>query len=225
MKQILLIISMVYCSAITAQSKLSVGLIGSADITGLALTTKGEDKLNGFFEEPRFGYQGGVRVRYDFTKLLSMQTGFSMVSHQMGTGTQYYIAMDPLDPKVPNSCQSNMTFKNWQVPLLFSLYGGGKFKFGLTMGGAYNYVYRLDEASTVYFQSYSIDYKNTNKINSRNQYLSLIGGVGVEYIFNRFMFRVEPTASYQVHFFDNDWANDYYRLWSAGLSLSSFYKF
>jgi hypothetical protein len=225
MKKLLFIFSLVYCSVITAQSKLSVGLIASSDITGLSLTAKGKDEIGVTSDQARFGYQGGVRVRYDFNKLFSMQTGFSLVSHQMGPGTQYYIALDPSDPNVPTSIESNFTFKNWQVPLLVSLYGGRKIKFGVTVGGAYNYNYRQDGESTVNYQTYSKDYTYTAKISSNNQYLSLIGGVGVEYTHKRFIFRAEPTASYQVHFFDNDWANDYYRLWSAGLSFSTFYKF
>lgn len=225
MKKILLVLFIGFCMQTFAQSKFAVGLIGSADITGLRATPKGKDANAWFYDQPKLGYQGGVRARYDFTRIFSMQTGFSLVSHQMSSGERFLDPLDPNDPKVPHSYVSDNTFKCFQVPVLFSFYGGHKVKFGVTAGTAYNFMYRLNEEVTAYYNTYSREYKNTRKLTSQNQYLSVIAGVGVEYAYKHFVVRAEPTGSYQMYFFDNDFANDNYRLWSVGLGLSTFYQF
>ncbi len=211
--------------SVYSQSNIAIGLISSADITGLSQTPEGKKNGIALYDEPRFGYQGGVRLKYGFAKVFSVQTGLSLVSHQVGSGAVALKPLDQNDPDIPDSYESINTFKNFQIPLLFSFYTGRKLRFGVTAGAAYNHIYRVDEESTAYYKTHSQEFRNTQKLTSQNQYLSVIAGVGVEYAFEHFIIRAEPMGSYQLYFFDNDYANDNYRLWSVGLGLSTFYQF
>lgn len=223
MKKIFLALLFGLSVQLYAQSKFYLGLISSVDITGMVR----DDKYVVFgdvgFDKIGLGYQGGLRLRYQISSIFSLQTGFTMVSHQLRTPRIY---LNPLSSDdLFYSFVRMPSVKIFQVPVLASFYFGHNLKLGGTLGLSYNYIYRFDEKSIASFNDGEKEFTNTQKVSSQNQYLATHLGLGVEYSHNKFTFRVEPSGSYQLHFFDSDFANDNYRLWSAGLALSTYYRF
>lgn len=225
MKKLLLSILIGFYFQTFAQSKFSAGVIGSMDITALSYTQKGINNTNQFYDVPKFGYQYGLRTRYDFTKKFSLHTGFSLVTHQVGSRKIYTNPLANGDSKVPLSITLNNNIKIVQIPLLASFYFGNNIRFGFTTGVSYNYIFRNNQHATADFWDGTRETKHTSKITSQNQYISAIAGVGVEYTHKHFIFRAEPTGTGQLYFFDNEFANTNFRLWSVGLALSTYYRF
>lgn len=227
MKSILTFSAFFVILQVSAQSKFGVGIVSSADMTSMI----GADYY-GIFENIKYdkvglGYQGGLRFRYQLNSKVSFQSGLSIVSHQLRTSKKN-VNFNPRqldDPYIPTSFERLPTFRIIQVPLLASFYIGNKLKIGGTLGLAYNYIYRFDDKWILYNNVREWEYLNKQKQTSQNQFVSALLGVGVEYSIKKFAFRAEPTASYQLFYFNNEFANKNYNLYSVGFNLSGYYFF
>lgn len=212
-------------SQVSAQSKFGVGIVSSADITGMI----GNDNYVGFgqagFDKVGLGYQNGVRFRYQLNPKVSLQVGLSMVSHQLRTPRIYLNPRVYNDPLLPNSFIRRPSLKVIQVPFLVSYYIGNKLKFGATLGLAYNYVYSINENTIAMYGNEEKEFNYKRKQTSQNQFVSALLGVGVEYSVKKFTFRAEPTASYQLFYLNNGFTNNNYNLYSVGFNISGFYFF
>ncbi|MES2778448.1 MAG: outer membrane beta-barrel protein [Bacteroidota bacterium] len=224
MKRIIISLFMMLSVQAFAQSKWSIGVMVSSDITSMYTPSNGNSYAQDF-DKPFFGYQTGVKGKIDFNRIISAQLGLSMVSHTIGNDRFTLNPLEAGDPFVPEAIQYEVDFKTFQIPLTGSFYFGDKFRFGFTLGAAYNYIYRQDNRTYGYFPSTTRVYLNTYEVTSNNQYLTAIAGLGVEYKIKQMLFRVEPTGSLQLTSLDNGYINDQSRLWSTGLAISGFYHF
>jgi hypothetical protein len=208
-----------------AQSKLALGFVGSVDMCRLSNGYGEPSSIGTFYTEPGMGYQGGLRMRLMITNVVSFHTGFSMVSHTVKSEKMSLNYGSLQSSSLPVAIQQEETFKAFQVPLLCSFYFGQQWKFGFTIGPAVNYVYREDRIYYAYYASETKTYNYSFDVTSQNQFLSAVAGLGAEYHLPHWIFRVEPTVNGQLFFFDNKRANESFRLWSAGIALSGFYRF
>lgn len=208
-----------------SQSKFAVGLVGSVDRCRLSNGFGEASSISEFYTQSALGYQGGLRLRYDATGIFSIHSGFTLVSHTIKSEKISLNYGSYQSSSYPQAYQQEETFKAFQVPLLFSFYFGHTLKFGFTIGPAYNYIYRDDLKLYAYLASETRELNYSYKLTSENQFLSASAGLGVEYNLPHWAFRIEPTATSQVLFFDNKRANENYRLWSAGLAFSGLYRF
>lgn len=226
MKRIIVPLLLMACGLQSlAQSKFAIGLLGSIDMCRLSNGYGESSSIAAFYTEPAMGYQGGLRMRWGITDIFSLHTGFSMVSHTVKSA-QISLNYGSLPSNsYPKSIRQEETFKSVQIPLLFSFYFGKQWKFGVTIGPAYNYVYQDDFSFWAYYTSETKTYSQSYKLTSQNQFLSALAGIGMEYNLPHWIFRIEPTVNTQLFFFDSKRANESYRLWSAGLAVSGFYRF
>lgn len=225
MKYLITFLFSFYIYQLSAQSKLGMGIVSSIDGTGINRQENYAVFGNIGYDDVGLGYQVGLRFRYQHHAKFSFQTGLSMFSHQLRTPTIYLKPRDVNDPFVPQSMALISTLKMIQVPLIASFYFGNKLKFGGSIGTSYNLVYRADHQLTSISNQQEKVQTSTNKINTQNQFVSIILAVGAEYSFKNIAIRAEPTGSYQVYFFNNDFANQNYNFYSVGLNLSGFYFF
>lgn len=225
MRTILFLLTLVSTSHILAQSGFSVGVMGAPQLTGIRLTPEGYEMSKPLIYKPRFGYEGGCRFRYDFNTVFSLQTGVSWALLQAATNRVTFFMEDVNNTTIPVFIKSDINLKYLHVPLACSFYKGNKWRFGFTFGGAYNSLSRSEETTTLDYPTFSRVFENNIDFKEQNQFISAVAGIGVEYVHQRFAFRAEPSGNYQLYFFDNEEANKNYRFWSAGIALSTFYRF
>ncbi|MCU0441196.1 MAG: outer membrane beta-barrel protein [Bacteroidia bacterium] len=214
-----------YVCHLSAQSKFGLGVFTSFDATGMIgegfYAMIGQDGYNRI----AFGYQYGLRMRYQFNSTISLHAGISHVTHQLRTSRVYLNFRDKGDPLIPSSYIRMPALRMIQIPLMASFYKGNKLKLGGSLGFAYNYTYQYDDRAILYFGNHEEQYLVERKLTEKNQFVSGQLGVGLEYWATKFAFRVEPNFSCQLFYFNNTYANKNYNLYAVGLNLSSFYFF
>jgi hypothetical protein len=208
--------------SVLGQSKVSLGMIGSVDVTALS-------PMGGTM--PSMGYQSGIRVRYQFTKVFSMQTGISFVSHQLASGKQEIdrSGWQPIVAPSPDGLQAfevNHQIQLLKVPVLGSFYFGDKWKVGFTTGISYYHTLKVNEEQIRYYESHT-ETEHSTRDTYRGFSESVWGalGAGVEYQTRRLSFRIEPMANYQLLGWSKISTLNLTSLWSVGLNMAMFYHF
>ncbi len=213
-----------------AQSKWSLG--GSASIDySYRFNEKGNerfffssDKTINDFENGSIGFNGGIKIKFDVNKVISLIGGVSYLQNNFYTSDIYLTPIDPNDALIPNYFTLSYRKDYVQLPLLASFYWGNKWKFGLTTGFACNISTKQEITSHLYFLDRSNSSSSSNQLTKAgNDAVTVFGilGFGTEYSYKKYIYRFEPTFNGKI--FDISPKTDLYP-WNLGANISVFFK-
>lgn len=235
MKQLLLLFSMCLSSAIFAQNsklanKLSIGYSFSPDYNFRSLQYGGDDKFDliikksrNEMEKAKFGYTTGLNVTFNFSDLLSFETGVCYTNKGYRI-MERYINTFPADPNFPDRAAISYCYQYIGIPIKarFS-FGKGKIRIISSAGVMTGFLVNVKTTMNYKYGDGKTEKKNRSSTSGFNKVdLSPMVGIGVDYkLTDKIHLSAEPTFRFGL--IKTVDAPIKENLWNAGVVFSVSY--
>lgn len=156
---------LISASAYTQSSKLNIGVYGGAGISNTMMFS---------FDNPGFGYDGGLQLEYNISKKLSLVSG---MGYERISSMLKFDINDSLNNPQPFTFNNRFNFIT--IPLLARVNFGSKMKFFINAGPSFNYLVSQKSKSVNNTDNTTYNSTNTELFNRLEMALEI--GAGMSY--------------------------------------------
>ena len=213
-------------------TSLSVGINLSPDIAYRNLESS--SSVGSLKEEPKFGYTGGVNLKYNVTPRFSLEAGAQYSNKGYAFKNSELIYADMIDPRygfvyqnvgdAPTHLRRIYNFHYFDIPVrgIFS-FGKNKISFLASAGITTNILLKTTTTSILEYKGGKKEKKNQEyPYDFRKINISLIVSAGINYKINdKFNISAEPTFRYGILKITDAPVTAF--LWNAGMNVSCYY--